>query len=499
MGSVLRALFLTDAPPVVLKSLKGELDTEKDLLGCSLTGGSSRELHKRTISCFNDMDETTGGCRKVGKTILKLTKGANIRLGVLCSILMGLCFGVLRPLVVKEVITEMVAAETVNINYVLVLVCGTIFLEGMLLIQSVEYIATRFFTDYVGIVSCLVTDKIPKIPSKSVTDEATLIAVDGVSKAALMRDSFSFLPANLVGLLAGGGFLIGHCGWAGVLGFIFTLILQITGLILLGRAKGYEERALEVTGERMRVTREVLSNIKGLKFSGWEPAYFSQLRQHRSEETDAFEAFHKVKLLGANVGRTLPMIGTCFTLLIHYLMGHEITASTVFPVLTVFQGMRSSFVLIPINLMYWLGLKTSIARVQELMDAKEIAPVSTGVGGKSTESNAASSLDVECSPASPPTGCVTWGYEESRKVSAVTSHSMDSMPSANEESKSVALSQKTEECVSNVEGKGISEIASVGSKSMVPSMYNAPPRVRVGGLLVRLLVLVEFRSLLLQL
>lgn len=53
---------------------------------------------------------------------------------------------------------------------------------------------------------------------------------------------------------------------------------------------------------------------------------------------------HRLKGLGSNIGRALPILGSVFTFLMYVAMGGELTVDVVFPTITVFQGMRMSLV-----------------------------------------------------------------------------------------------------------------------------------------------------------
>lgn len=261
--------------------------------------------------------------------------------------------------------------------------------------QTQENLGNRFWGKFQAVTSGLVLNKMAKIENKSKIDESTLIAIDCFGKAQAVCFPLAFLPSNLLSFVLGGIYLVFLLGWAGFLGYVFIIIGVAFGLKNMWWSKSFEMKALSKANDRLTTTKEVIQNIRGVKYSAWEGQYFNRMQAIRNEEAHLFELLQKFKVYGSNIGRCMPILASVFTFVVYSLLGHTLTVDIVFPALTIFQGMRMSMVLIPINYALWISVKVSLDRIDAFLKQEEWGEENVDMNNGSTSKNDNSTNKIE--------------------------------------------------------------------------------------------------------
>lgn len=115
-------------------------------------------------------------------------------------------------------------------------------------------------------------------------------------QANVVSFPLGLFPANIVGYFAGGTYLILTLGLPGLFGLLFVTTFLLFSMYQLRESKRWEFKALDAANKRIAIVREILPNIRGVKYAGWEGKYFERLRSARAAET-AYVVCWRIKIV----------------------------------------------------------------------------------------------------------------------------------------------------------------------------------------------------------
>eukprot|EP00392_Amoebophrya_sp_AT5.2_P000067 g67.t1 len=402
------ALFLADVAPLIWKNYRvqnlgfEDIDPIPDANTC-----------RRLLDAALPVLERNGG--SVPWTVWTLNRRLLLR-GLLWGVLQAFTLTIFRPEAVRFVLREIHSAEP-RLHLIVFAVMGPIITEGFCWLHGQETLAGQFWTRLQGMLATLVLHKVQKIdpdadeetekkasadhkkekqtqtPTSSspavtnkVAEASTLIAVEIFGKANLVALVSGWLPSNVISLIFGCIYLIVLLGPVGALTMLFIVVTILMSARRLLQSRKFERQAVAHASGRLATLREILANIRGVKYACWEGRYFEKLQKLRQQETRAIESWHQFKVLGSNLGRSVPVLASVFALTVYSYWydnpdaaapsssdtyGGPLTVELVFPVLAALQGLRPSIVLIPINLMNVAVLFESMRRVEKYLRLPE--------------------------------------------------------------------------------------------------------------------------------
>ncbi|SMN22423.1 similar to Saccharomyces cerevisiae YGR281W YOR1 Plasma membrane ATP-binding cassette (ABC) transporter [Maudiozyma saulgeensis] len=150
------------------------------------------------------------------------------------------------------------------------------------------------------------------------------------------------------------------------------------------------------TDERVSKMREILSNMKMVKYYAWEDAYESNIRDIRSQEIKALRKMQYTLNFIMALAFAIPNISSLVTFLCMYKVNNMgRTPSNLFSSLSLFQVLSLQMFFFPIVIGTSIDLIISLTRVQALLESEEENEPRLNIGNISThvESDIAIKVD----------------------------------------------------------------------------------------------------------
>ncbi|KAJ1559728.1 hypothetical protein HK405_009556, partial [Cladochytrium tenue] len=141
---------------------------------------------------------------------------------------------------------------------------------------------------------------------------------------------------------------------AGAIGLAFLVVVVGLNSIFTTYAVKYERLALAATDSRVKLTSEVLSGMKVVKFFAWEEALLAQLLKLRENELKPQLVLCLVSATFTSLMTLIPAFTNVITFGCYYAFGNAIKASSVFTGLSILNSIRMPVAITPIVVkMYW--------------------------------------------------------------------------------------------------------------------------------------------------
>lgn len=137
----------------------------------------------------------------------------------------------------------------------------------------------------------------------------------------------------------------------------------------------YRIQANILTDGRVTRMRELLNNMKMVKFYAWEDAYEKDIGSVRSQEVVKVRGMMYVRNLLIGLGASLPNFSSLATFLAMYktnISGR--TAANIFASLSLFQVLSIQMFFIPLAVTTGIDMFLGLGRLQELLDSPEEKP-----------------------------------------------------------------------------------------------------------------------------
>ena len=187
---------------------------------------------------------------------------------------------------------------------------------------------------------------------------------------ALMFQPFIVgLPAIIIIAIV---LLIINVGPIALLGLGLYFVTLSCSFILLKMMFKFRIATNIFTDERVTKMREVLSNMKMIKYYAWEDAYLSIIRNIRSKEIKALQKMQYAINIVMALAFSIPNISSLVTFLCMYKVNNMgRTPSNVFSSLSLFQVLSIQMFFFPLIISTSVDFVLSLSRVQTLLESEE--------------------------------------------------------------------------------------------------------------------------------
>ena len=176
-------------------------------------------------------------------------------------------------------------------------------------------------------------------------------------------------PLQILICLIALGFLLGWSLCSGILLMIITIPLN--GFIIK-KLKGLQMNIMAKKDQRIRLTNEVLQGIRVIKFFSWEESFEATITAIRDIE---LHDLRKAAYLGSIVmfmWMSTPLFVSIVTFTTYVLLGNELTATTAFTSLALFNILRFPLNMLPSVITSMVDANISIKRLHKYLTSPEM-------------------------------------------------------------------------------------------------------------------------------
>lgn len=174
------------------------------------------------------------------------------------------------------------------------------------------------------------------------------------------------------------GILIYNIGPISLVG-VGVLILFLLGISLAGKfLLKYRKLANVFTDERVNAIKEVVQNLRIIKFYTWEVPYSEKIRKIRAKEMSTLFRTQVVRNFIISMGMSLPIISSMVSFLSLYaLKSGKGGAASIFSSLSLFNVLAQEVLLIPMALTTGVDAFIGLKRVGKFLCSGELRPSDT--------------------------------------------------------------------------------------------------------------------------
>ncbi|KAJ3317920.1 hypothetical protein HDU76_001009 [Blyttiomyces sp. JEL0837] len=178
-----------------------------------------------------------------------------------------------------------------------------------------------------------------------------------------------FMPLEIIGLVI---MMIIFLGPAGAIGVAFMLIFVGLNSLLTTTSIRFQTQALEATDARVKLTSEVLTGIKIVKFFAWENALSDRIQKLREKE---LLPQLKLRIVGASFTGMIDLLPTCVMVIIfgsYYGLGNQLTPAVVFTGISIVNLLRIPVAIFPLVLQLCWSSLVSLRRIGAFLAVDEL-------------------------------------------------------------------------------------------------------------------------------
>ncbi|KAJ3009692.1 UNVERIFIED_CONTAM: hypothetical protein HDU68_002544 [Siphonaria sp. JEL0065] len=198
----------------------------------------------------------------------------------------------------------------------------------------------------------------------------SMVAVDcaRVEMFLMFVNVFWTSPFNISLML---GFLFSQIGWSAIGGVgILLLIIPVQGLIFRTMTK-VRETVAPLTDKRVKITTEILSGIRIIKFFAWEVPFLHRIAEIRNSEMALILKRSIFTTLGQTVASVTPIVAASLSFVV-YSTYNTLDAATVFSALSWFSMLQGPLSFYPQLINSWADFHVAIERIEDFLLAPEL-------------------------------------------------------------------------------------------------------------------------------
>ncbi|KAJ2854188.1 hypothetical protein J3B02_002797, partial [Coemansia erecta] len=208
--------------------------------------------------------------------------------------------------------------------------------------------------------------------------------LESIGHVASYLDEIYTLP---IGFFLGSWYLYSLLGVSALIGLAITVIYYPLTRLMVKYMVRYQRRLMALDDERVTMITEMFQGIRAVKLFGWQTRFIQKVRAKREEEISAYWTLIFFQL-PVSLVRNLTTSLILVTILAIYTLvfGHTLTADVVFPSITVFSMVSSTFNRIP-GLFSWISnCYVSLTRIESFMTQTHVQDLDERVARNGTAS-----------------------------------------------------------------------------------------------------------------
>lgn len=300
------------------------------------------------------------------REVFKISPGRFV-VGIFISMTQGLTVTVGRPLALRYVVQSIAEGEldATAVASLVALLSGVVILDGLLTVWSKVLLTDHVSVILTSFLTSLLVDKASKSPASSVSNPYNLLGNDIFRRIQDLQWT-GMLPSCISGISGGFAMLLFSLGWPSLIGLSTAFGIMGVNAWISSKTKKAEQANLSASDGRLKLLKQALEIMRGVKYFAWEPKCLEEISHCRTLECFKIRKFRNLQMLSLNLGRMSPVLSCLVTFLIYnLLLGRPMAAGDVFGALLIFQSLRTSLIIIPTNLTAIQNVLLSLKRLED--------------------------------------------------------------------------------------------------------------------------------------
>ncbi|KAJ3067917.1 hypothetical protein HDU98_008890 [Podochytrium sp. JEL0797] len=169
------------------------------------------------------------------------------------------------------------------------------------------------------------------------------------------------------------GFLIAKIGPSALVGIVVIVGTGPVQAYLYKNLSQIRRTVAPITDQRVKMTTEMFSGIRLLKFFAWETPFLQEIEEVRRKEISQVLRKSLFSAFAMTVAFGIPVLACGFAFVVYGAVnGGVLNSADVFPALTWFQMLRFPLMFLPNIISSWADFKVALSRIENLFMAPEL-------------------------------------------------------------------------------------------------------------------------------
>lgn len=164
-----------------------------------------------------------------------------------------------------------------------------------------------------------------------------------------------------------------YLDWACLIGLAILILAIPFQAISMKRIAKYRKSSAKNADHRVKTLKEILQNIRTIKFYAWERAFLDSISEIREKELSGIRKIQFIKATLFAVTSFIPVLSCLVSFITyHFALNRPLEPSMIFPSLGLFSLLRVPLHLLPTVLGWLAEAKVSLSRISEFLLAEEL-------------------------------------------------------------------------------------------------------------------------------
>eukprot|EP01083_Nonionella_stella_P065153 170468_1 len=156
--------------------------------------------------------------------------------------------------------------------------------------------------------------------------------------------------------------------------FVMLALMLPVNAAVMKRLQSVQKRIMGIKDKRVKVTNEVLASMKVIKLYAWENSFKAKITQIRQTELKDLKTFVILRTMMSVFWGSTTILVALSTFAAYTLLGNELTPTTAFTALALFNLLRFPVQFFPMVITQAIEAGVSFQRLVDFLNAPEIRP-----------------------------------------------------------------------------------------------------------------------------
>ncbi|QFZ29208.1 putative oligomycin resistance ATP-dependent permease [Clavispora lusitaniae] len=176
------------------------------------------------------------------------------------------------------------------------------------------------------------------------------------------------------------GILCHNIGAPAMVGVGLIIVFMVLTMFVTGKLFAYRKTANVFTDARVNYVKEVLNNLKVIKFYSWEIPYSKIITENRNKEMNIVYIMQVARNIITSLGMSLTLFSSLVAFLVLYaIQGSTKDPASIFSSISLFSALASQVFMIPLALASGSDALIGVTRIGEFLAAEEVNPRSVRI------------------------------------------------------------------------------------------------------------------------
>ncbi|KPA84124.1 putative mitochondrial ATP-binding cassette protein subfamily C, member 1, putative (ABCC1) [Leptomonas pyrrhocoris] len=168
-------------------------------------------------------------------------------------------------------------------------------------------------------------------------------------------------------------FLSRLVGWCSLMALVALLMTLPVNAWIMKWQMTARQKLVKATDARVKATNEFFSGIRIAKFMTWEPRFIANIEAKRANEVSYLKQVQYSSVCVSFIAMATPQIMIAAVFIVYYFLGHELTATIVYPTISLLGIIRMPFNMLPFVFTVTVQYVVAIARISKFLECDNAA------------------------------------------------------------------------------------------------------------------------------